>query len=1030
MAPDPSGAKDALDLAKQAPASAANTVGPELQVGRPDAGLTPRSPAAASPPGPRRPGWSRRKKLAVWASVTGALALGVGVGLPLLVEHLGLKAVAGLERRLGVRITAQEVDWSWGGRARVKGLSVTTAAGAPVATAGQVDVDASVDLIERTLALRRIDLRDAALAVTLGADGSSNLDGVIAGLARQTEGDGEGKGTTARLLQGDPPTVRADGVRVVVSVDPSRVPAGLALPPHVGLSGGRFEATPQGEAGGGYAKAVFDVRLAFSDNTLDPGFGFSLSAMAGVEAGVGRVGLEFARPLRLRVGDRVAAVGALGYDGGQRVVVARGVQLSERLPDGPAPASVTAAFELGRVTAGPMELPRLLKLARGGLAGLESAIAGIERVTLESPAAVLDLDAPWLGFGDLPERLGLVASGAPAAPREPAPLEPPRKGAAPKDGPPKDGLKEALASRLGQLLDRVGRLAERIWNGVDRRLARGPRLVVTGGRIEVRGGGAAVELSDLGLEIERETDGVRARFATRLGAPGAAEALRVARATPAEGPKAVDPRGAVALELSHLTRGEAGAGSLLAASFEAREVSGGWLAPLLGGGEDGKARPVALAPEGRVHHARVTFDAAWGRADGAAPDAGGEPGETLARWEAAGQVALSGLTLDVPGLSATPLTGLDGAVEGRLIHRPEDRLLSLEGLRVSRGGVTVTGRADVADATRSPRVKLALSLPPVDVQRLFDAIPPELVPALRGLRVKGTLGWELAVDLDSANPAKLKDQGLDSRPTLTGFEVESMGEVIDFNALKDQHTYAIRASDGSETTRLVGPNASGWVPLGGISPFVAKALNTTEDGTFWSNDGVAPFAMRESLVANLERGAFVRGGSTITQQLVKNLYLGGQKLIGRKLQELFIAWRMTEALSKQEIMELYLNTIEFAPGVYGIGSAAYHWFGKRPADLSLPEAVFLASIVPAPRRYHSFYAAGGISEKWRAYLGSLLAIMVRRGHVSAEDVAALGDWQLTFRSTARPAATGGVYDQLPEPDAGEEWDGDLLNQPR
>jgi membrane peptidoglycan carboxypeptidase len=338
---------------------------------------------------------------------------------------------------------------------------------------------------------------------------------------------------------------------------------------------------------------------------------------------------------------------------------------------------------------------------------------------------------------------------------------------------------------------------------------------------------------------------------------------------------------------------------------------------------------------------------------------------------------------------------------------------------------------DVSDVRGTPRIKVAASLPPVDVQRLFEVMPGELVPALRGLRMRGTLGWELAVDLDSGNPSALKDKGLDSRPNLTGFAVDSLGDVIDFNALRDQHAYVVRAADGSETTRLVGPNASGWVPWGGISPYVAKALNTTEDGTFWSNDGVAPFAMRESLVANLERGAFVRGGSTITQQLVKNLYLGGQKLIGRKLQELFIAWRMTNALTKQEIMELYLNTIEFAPGVYGVGSAAFHWFGKRAADLTLPEAVFLASIVPAPRRYHSFWAAGGISPKWRDYVASLIEIMVRRGHVTREEVDALGAWELAFRASNRAGRTSeAVYDQLPEPDGGEAWDGDLLNQPR
>ena len=126
---------------------------------------------------------------------------------------------------------------------------------------------------------------------------------------------------------------------------------------------------------------------------------------------------------------------------------------------------------------------------------------------------------------------------------------------------------------------------------------------------------------------------------------------------------------------------------------------------------------------------------------------------------------------------------------------------------------------------------------------------------------------------------------------------------------------------------------------------------------------VSTRAMLESIATNLQRGSFVRGASTLTQQLVKNLYLGSNKTISRKLQEIFIAWQIAQQLSKEEVMALYLNTIEFGPGIYGIGDAAWHWFGKRPIDLTLTEAIMLASIIPGPRRYYSFFLQGAVTPR-------------------------------------------------------------------
>jgi membrane peptidoglycan carboxypeptidase len=330
-------------------------------------------------------------------------------------------------------------------------------------------------------------------------------------------------------------------------------------------------------------------------------------------------------------------------------------------------------------------------------------------------------------------------------------------------------------------------------------------------------------------------------------------------------------------------------------------------------------------------------------------------------------------------------------------------------------------------------MRLDLHLPQVPVQKVFDAIPPEVVPLLEGLRMRGQLAWKLVVDFDTAVPAALR---IDSRPNLSAFEVETLGTEIDFVRLHGAQAYRILLSDGSEGTRFVGPTTASWVPLEQIARWLPLALTTTEDGTFYTNDGISTFAIEESIIANLERGAFVRGASTITQQLVKNLYLGGSKKLGRKLQEIFLAWRLTQFMSKDRIMELYLNTIEFGPGIYGVGDAAWHWFGKRAADLDLAECIFLASIIPAPRKYHSFFEAGAVTPRWSAYLQMLLNVMVKREKITPEERDAAAPFAPRFRGQGAGSGDAAIFDTLPDRDApngdeaapsDDDWDGDLLD---
>ncbi|HEX7239679.1 MAG TPA: biosynthetic peptidoglycan transglycosylase [Longimicrobiaceae bacterium] len=140
-----------------------------------------------------------------------------------------------------------------------------------------------------------------------------------------------------------------------------------------------------------------------------------------------------------------------------------------------------------------------------------------------------------------------------------------------------------------------------------------------------------------------------------------------------------------------------------------------------------------------------------------------------------------------------------------------------------------------------------------------------------------------------------------------------------------------------------------WTPLDGISPYLVFAVVKTEDPHFFRHRGIYWPTLRRAVSDALRRRG-VRGASTITQQLARNLYLSPERSLRRKLREAWIALRMERALSKARILELYLNVAEWGEGVWGVRAASRHHFGRAPDELDAVEAAVLASLLPAPRR--------------------------------------------------------------------------------
>ena len=142
-----------------------------------------------------------------------------------------------------------------------------------------------------------------------------------------------------------------------------------------------------------------------------------------------------------------------------------------------------------------------------------------------------------------------------------------------------------------------------------------------------------------------------------------------------------------------------------------------------------------------------------------------------------------------------------------------------------------------------------------------------------------------------------------------------------------------------------------WVPLTRISPYLQHAVIAAEDASFFIHEGFDWEGIKDAAIHNLEAGELKRGGSTITQQLAKNLYLSAERSMLRKAREALITRSLEHHLSKERILELYLNVAEWGNGVYGAEAAARHHFGKSAQELTPDEAAWLAAILPSPRRY-------------------------------------------------------------------------------
>jgi hypothetical protein len=358
-----------------------------------------------------------------------------------------------------------------------------------------------------------------------------------------------------------------------------------------------------------------------------------------------------------------------------------------------------------------------------------------------------------------------------------------------------------------------------------------------------------------------------------------------------------------------------------------------------------------------------------------------------------GAMRVEDLGLDIERVAERPLTGIDAAASGRVTLAPGRQRLELGNvrLRLAHAYLEVDGTIDRADRDGSLHpfysrfgADLRIRLPEQPAESLFTSLPRGLLGPFQDVRTEGSLAGELAIHLD---PESLEDLRLE-------LTVRDRARIVSAPRLPSPDTYRrafvheVDEPRGIMHRFITGPGTEAWVSLSEVSPFLIHAVIAHEDGDFLDHAGFAPWAVETALRRNLEAGRFAYGASTISMQLARNLLLRRDKLLARKLQEVLVTWWLEQNLSKAEILALYLNVIEYGPGLYGIGPACKHYFDRNPAELTISQAAFLACILPSPRRYHTQYNRGRLWPGFAEQMRYLLRHMTDRGRIDERLLAA------------------------------------------
>jgi len=212
----------------------------------------------------------------------------------------------------------------------------------------------------------------------------------------------------------------------------------------------------------------------------------------------------------------------------------------------------------------------------------------------------------------------------------------------------------------------------------------------------------------------------------------------------------------------------------------------------------------------------------------------------------------------------------------------------------------------------------------------------------------------------------------------------------------------------------------GYTALGQVSKVAQGAVIVSEDWAFFTHDGFDAAQLKEALEQDLVEHRFARGASTITMQVVKNVYLTQEKSLWRKLKEFLLAIRLDHHVPKRKILETYFNIAEWGEGIYGISGASQTYFGKNPADINPREAAFLAMLLPSPKKYSQSFRAKKLTPFGAKMVKSILTKMAQAHYITDEDKNFWIKTPMAWETSLTPSDLTGSADESENGDSTEE----------
>ena len=364
--------------------------------------------------------------------------------------------------------------------------------------------------------------------------------------------------------------------------------------------------------------------------------------------------------------------------------------------------------------------------------------------------------------------------------------------------------------------------------------------------------------------------------------------------------------------------------------------------------------------------------------------------------------------VDHPAVSNQPLEGWSAQAAGTVRWSAGARDVELVDGFLQRGPIAITAHGALLDraspdekptravaaVTIGPTLELWAAMDEIDCQAAFDALPDGVLGPLRQVEIEGRLAprIELMVPLTHAGAGQVRLVDLLRRCRVKALHTARghRPRVIldgqprrpaDVDWLNQRFAKPVTEGVRGKAEIQVGPASGSYVSLSRLPGYVGGAAYLSEEVGFYRGGPINPALTGRAIRYNLERGRYMYGGSTITQQLVKNLFLTRDKTIARKVQEYLIASRVVQVVPKDRVLELYLNCIELGPNTYGIGRAARYYFGKPAGELTAQEAVFLAMLKPAPWRGASMKRRGHTPNMpyWRTRAGVIVRRLLETG---------------------------------------------------